>query len=52
MRATDDTRRSYDAIAAEYADMFRAELARRPLERALLATFAELAGDRPVADLG
>ncbi len=52
MTATDDIRRSYDAIAAEYADMFRSELARRPLERALLATFAELAGDRPVADLG
>ncbi len=52
MTAAEDIRRAYDTIAVEYADMFRTELDRRPLERALLAAFAELVGDRPVADLG
>ncbi|WP_369272761.1 class I SAM-dependent methyltransferase [Streptomyces sp. R11] len=47
------TRTFYDAIAEDYADLFRDELAGRPLERALLGVFAELVeGDGPVADLG
>ncbi len=47
-----DIRSAYDAVAAEYADMFRTELDHRPLERALLAAFAESVGELPVADLG
>ncbi|WP_089099592.1 class I SAM-dependent methyltransferase [Streptomyces hyaluromycini] len=47
------TRTFYDAIADDYADHFRAELVNRPLERALLATYAELVGaGAEVADLG
>jgi SAM-dependent methyltransferase len=47
------TRTFYDAIAEDYADLFRDELADRPVERAVLGVFAELvAGDGPVADLG
>jgi ubiquinone/menaquinone biosynthesis C-methylase UbiE len=49
------TRASYDAIAADYAARFLAELAARPLDRALLAGFAELvraAGGAPIADIG
>ncbi|SES38032.1 Methyltransferase domain-containing protein [Streptomyces sp. yr375] len=47
------TRTFYDAVAEDYADHFRDELADRPLERAVLAVYAELvgAGGR-VADLG
>ncbi|MGV4983112.1 class I SAM-dependent methyltransferase [Streptomyces sp. NRAIS4] len=47
------TRTFYDAVAEDYADHFRNPLADRPLERALLAAYAELVGaDAPVADLG
>jgi SAM-dependent methyltransferase len=49
------TRASYDAIATDYAGRFHDELAARPLDRALLAGFAELvrsAGLGPVADVG
>lgn len=50
------TRASYDAVAADYADRFADELADRPLERSLLAAFAELVGaagsGRPIADVG
>ncbi|GAA4066599.1 class I SAM-dependent methyltransferase [Streptomyces shaanxiensis] len=47
------TRTFYDAIAEDYAELFRDELAHRPLERAVLGVFAELVeGDGPVADLG
>jgi SAM-dependent methyltransferase len=49
------TRASYDAVAADYAERFRGELAARPLDRAMLAAFAELvraAGTGPVADIG
>ncbi len=49
------TRAFYDAVAADYAEHFRAELAKKPLDRALLAGFAELvqaAGSGPVADVG
>ncbi|MCQ4045737.1 class I SAM-dependent DNA methyltransferase [Streptantibioticus rubrisoli] len=50
-----DTRASYDTIATEYAERFGDELAAKPLERAMLAGFAELvraAGLGPVADVG
>jgi SAM-dependent methyltransferase len=49
------TRAAYDAVAADYAVRFRDELADRPLDRAMLAGFAELvrtAGAGPVADIG
>ena len=49
------TRSSYDAVAADYADRFRDELVPRPLDRAMLAAFAELvqaAAVGPVADVG
>ena len=47
------TRAAFDAVAADYAATFRDELAGRPLDRALLAAFAELAGGLgPIADLG
>ncbi|MET9966078.1 class I SAM-dependent methyltransferase [Streptomyces sp. NPDC006356] len=47
------TRTFYDAIAEDYATLFKDALAKRPLERAMLALFAELVdGDGPVADLG
>src|SRR5690606_36885539 len=37
------TRDSYDALAPAYVEFARGELAAKPLERALLGTFAELA---------
>ena len=47
------TRQSYDAIADYYADWARDELAAKPLDRAVLAAFAELARQAgPVADIG
>ncbi|CAN5346370.1 class I SAM-dependent methyltransferase [soil metagenome] len=46
-----DTRDSYDLVAANYASATRHELAARPLDRALLAAFAELAIG-PVVDFG
>ncbi|MFG2607265.1 class I SAM-dependent methyltransferase [Streptomyces sp. NPDC048514] len=47
------TRTFYDAVAEDYAGHFRDPLADRPLERALLAAFAEQVGpDGTVADLG
>lgn len=52
MRAT---RASYDEIAATYAARLRDELDRRPLERAVLAAFAEMvrdAGGGPVTEAG
>ncbi len=36
------TRSGYDAVARQYADTFRAELEQAPLDRAVLAAFAEL----------
>ncbi|WP_133914761.1 class I SAM-dependent methyltransferase [Streptomyces sp. NBC_00582] len=47
------TRTFYDAIAEDYAERYRDEMAARPLERALLTAYAELVapGGR-VADLG
>lgn len=50
-----DTRASYDAVADEYAEQFRYELDARPLDKGLMAGFAELvraAGNGPVADIG
>jgi SAM-dependent methyltransferase len=49
------TRAAYDAVAVKYAEFVRAELDRRPLDRALLAAFAELVragGAGRVADVG
>ncbi|SDX60429.1 Methyltransferase domain-containing protein [Modestobacter sp. DSM 44400] len=47
------TRAAFDAVAADYAATFSGELAGRPLDRALLGAFAELARARgPIADLG
>src|ERR1700691_6474178 len=50
-----DTRASYDAIATDYAERFREELAARPLDRAMLAGFAEMvlaSNAGPGADIG
>jgi len=50
-----DTRAAYDAVASLYAELFSNALDARPVERALLAAFAELvlAHDTgPVADIG
>ncbi|MCH6160392.1 class I SAM-dependent DNA methyltransferase [Streptomyces marispadix] len=49
------TRVFYDAVAADYAERFHDELAAKPLDRSMLAAFAELvlaAGGGRVADLG
>jgi hypothetical protein len=37
----DQTQASYDAVAAAYAEALSDELARKPLDRALLTAFAE-----------
>jgi SAM-dependent methyltransferase len=50
-----NTRATYDAVATDYAQWLRDELAAKPLDRAMLASFAELvraAGTGPVADIG
>ena len=49
------TRASYNAVADDYDKRFGDELAARPLDRAMLAGFAELVragGGRAVADIG
>jgi SAM-dependent methyltransferase len=46
------TRDSYDLLAAEFADVVSTNLDDKPLDRALFAAFAELAGTGPVADVG
>jgi SAM-dependent methyltransferase len=49
------TRIAYDTVAVDYAKLLTAELETKPLDRAVLAAFAEFvqAGDAgPVADLG
>jgi SAM-dependent methyltransferase len=49
----DAVQRSYDAVAASYAERFDAELEHKPLDRALLATVVEEAdAAAPIADLG
>jgi SAM-dependent methyltransferase len=45
------TRASYDAVAGSYAERVRDELALKPLDRAFLTGFAELA-QGPAADIG
>ncbi|MFW0788826.1 class I SAM-dependent methyltransferase [Gordonia sp. CPCC 205333] len=47
----DATRSGYDAGAAGFADLFETVFDTRPLDRALIVTFAELANG-PVADIG
>jgi SAM-dependent methyltransferase len=49
------TRAAYDTVAADYADLLATGLDAKPLDRAMLAAFAELVladGGAPVADLG
>ena len=49
------TRASYDAMAADYTERYADHLADLPLDRALVAAFAELVraqGPEPVADIG
>src|ERR1700742_118606 len=49
------TRDSYDALAAEHADVVASGLDDRPVDRGLFAAFAELVragGNGPVADVG
>ena len=49
----EDTRTSYDTVAAAYAEQVAGALADLPHERAVLTLFAELVGTGgPVADLG
>jgi ubiquinone/menaquinone biosynthesis C-methylase UbiE len=47
-----DTRASYDVIASSYHQRLAHELDVKPLDRAMLASFAELVRGRPVADIG
>jgi SAM-dependent methyltransferase len=50
---THATEQSYDRLASRYAAEFFDELRHKPLDRALLAAFAELVGPgAPVADMG
>jgi SAM-dependent methyltransferase len=51
VRAVDGIRASYDTVAGTYAATFGAELDGKPLDRALLAAFAETV-TRPVLDVG
>ncbi|HEX4818196.1 MAG TPA: class I SAM-dependent methyltransferase [Nonomuraea sp.] len=51
----DTTRTAYDAMAVRYSDFFRDPLMDKPLDRALIDTFAALVkatGAGPIADLG
>ncbi|MGP4044718.1 class I SAM-dependent DNA methyltransferase [Streptomyces sp. 2A115] len=51
----DATRASYDTVAVDYAELLKAQLDDKPLDRAMLAAFAETVrsgGGGPVADLG
>jgi hypothetical protein len=36
------TRVAYDTVAVDYAELLRTELGKKPLDRAMLAAFAEL----------
>jgi SAM-dependent methyltransferase len=49
---TTGTRHSYDAVATRYAAEIGDELRSKPLDRALLDTFAELSGGGVSADIG
>jgi ubiquinone/menaquinone biosynthesis C-methylase UbiE len=46
------TRRSYDAVATQYAAAIGDELRHKPLHRALLNLISDLAADGVVLDLG
>lgn len=46
------TRTFYDAIADDYAERFPDDLTPRPLDRFVLAAFAEMTGHGTIADLG
>ena len=46
------TRRSYDAVATQYAAAIADELRHKPLDRALLNLISDLAADGVVLDLG
>jgi len=48
----DATRAAYDAVAQEYEKQLADELDGKPLDRALLAAFAEMVGPGIVADVG
>jgi SAM-dependent methyltransferase len=51
--SVDRTRRSYDAVAEQYANQISDELAGKPVDRAFYALLAELVGtDGTVADVG
>jgi SAM-dependent methyltransferase len=54
MVTRESTRRGYDRVAAQYANELAGELEGKPLDRALLTSFAELARaeQAPVADIG
>ena len=52
MVAVSSTRLSYDRVAERYAAEIGFELGGKPLDRALLAAFAEIVGDGPVLDAG
>jgi len=45
------TRTSYDTVAVDYAEHFRDELARQPVERSVLSLFADVVRG-PVLDVG
>lgn len=47
-----DVQAAYDAVAGTYDDQFRDELDRKPLDRALLTAFVELASSGTIADVG
>lgn len=49
---TDSTRDSYDSVASQYAGHLLHELDHKPLDRALLAAFAQTAPPGTIADLG
>jgi ubiquinone/menaquinone biosynthesis C-methylase UbiE len=54
-RHRDAVRKSYDTVAADYADLLRGALAQSPADRAVIGLFAELitaSGGGEVADLG
>ncbi|MCA0143386.1 class I SAM-dependent methyltransferase [Blastococcus sp. LR1] len=48
----DAVRAAYDAVAEDYAELLRDELASKPLDRALLAAFAQEVAGGPVLDAG
>jgi SAM-dependent methyltransferase len=51
-RVAAGARATYDTIARAYHDQLGNELAGKPLDRALIAAFVELAGEGTIADVG